>query len=79
MNVYKISLSLGISEYELFVRAHRSFGPPNRTTLDRDYRRYEISGAEPDYVREFCIAHLAKLSQAEVIGTRTTTTTTHHS
>ena len=65
MSVSGISLALGITEYELFVRAHRSFGPADRTTLDRDFRRYEISGSEPDYVRGFCIAH-----QAEVLRLR---------
>jgi hypothetical protein len=79
MSVDKISLALGISEYELFVRAHRNFGPPNRTTIDRDFRRYEISGAEPDYVRGFCIAHMAEISHAEDISGRAATATTQHS
>jgi hypothetical protein len=79
MSVYQISLALGISEYELFVRAHRNFGPPDRTTLDRDFRRYEISGAEPDYVRGFCIAHVAEVSNAEGIGGLTTIATVQHS
>ena len=65
MSVSGISLALGITEYELFVRAHRSFGPADRTTLDRDFRRYEISGSEPDYVRGFCIAH-----EAEVLSSK---------
>lgn len=57
--VYEVSKELGILERDVFVRAHKSYGPIDRSKLERDINRYLLTGAVPEYITSFLIAHSA--------------------
>jgi hypothetical protein len=58
--VERVARKLGISTYELFVRAHRSHGFGNRGGITREHRKYERGEGVPSYVSKFCIAEETK-------------------
>jgi hypothetical protein len=48
MSVHSTARTLGISEPELFVRAHRALGGNDRAALERVLRCYEDAGQVPE-------------------------------
>ena len=62
MSVHITARTLGISETELFVRAHRALGSNDRAELERDFRRYDDAGQIPEYVSAFLASLKGELS-----------------
>jgi hypothetical protein len=53
MTVYELAARLGLTEEELFVRAHKAYGGLDRSKLERDIRTYLAGGAIAEYVTAF--------------------------
>lgn len=60
--IERAAASLGLSTYELFVKAHRAFGHSRRGGISREFREWQRGNGCPLYVAAFSRACLGERS-----------------